>query len=133
MLILIPLAILGFLTIFSIVAGSDWSELSSSLGTQNELMTQYSFQIDEVFGAITILIVILSIVVIIGIRIFDSGLSDEAIRTITVIFMYLGIWALMSTFAHPLILQIEVFGALIYVILTIIYVIGIFQKITNEG
>jgi len=45
--------------------------------------------------------------------------------------LYFGIWSLLSSISAPLIFGIEYFGTLIYITLTIGYVIGVIQKQTG--
>jgi hypothetical protein len=133
MLITISLGIMVLLTLFSVVAGSNWNELSSEglSSSATSLGSEYAFQIDELTGAIAIIVIIVSIATLVGIRVVGSGLSDQSIKTITIGITYIGIWALFSVFSMPLIIMIEVFGTFLYIFLTIMYTIGVVQKITG--
>lgn len=136
MLILIPLTIMIFLSILTVILGNDWSSIgaSSSFGGSNSegtfnVGTTADFSIDPLIGAIAIIIIIVGICAIIGIRLLDSGLSDQSQRTLTIGITYIGLWSLFSAMGEPLIRAIPSFGALIYIGLTIMYAIGVIQKI----
>lgn len=142
MLILLSLSCLILISIFAIVVGSSIKKIglgsivSDAVVGGNE--TSYSltnlsetFYIDEFAGAIVIIIVIISICAIIGIRIFYSGLSDVSIKMITLGITYTSIWSVFSTLSYSLIVSIEIVGALLYIVLTTMYVIGIIQKFSE--
>ena len=93
----------------------------------------FIIQIDPVMGLIVIFIFIIVIAALIGIQILASGLSPESVRFIMLAILYFGIWSLLSTMCLNLILNIEIFGTLIYITLTIAYVIGVVQKISGGG
>ena len=91
----------------------------------------FTLQIDPVMGLIVIFIVIIVIAVLIGIQVLASGLSPESIRFIMLAVLYFALWGLLSTICYNLIISIEIFGTLIYITLTIAYVIGVVQKISS--
>lgn len=133
MLIAISLGILIILTLFSVIAGANWISLgldSTFSDTPEGYIGSGSFSIDPLTGAIGIILIVIMICVIFGMRFFSSGLSEQSVRTITIGLSYVSIWILFSIFAEPLLVQIEVFGLFLYIILTIMFTIGILQKIT---
>ena len=88
-------------------------------------------KIDPTAGLIVIFIVVIVIAVILGIQILASGLSPESIRFIMNAILYFGLWSLLSVLASGLIFGIAIFGTIIYISLTIGYVIGVIQKISG--
>ncbi|MBA7494962.1 hypothetical protein ES702_05540 [subsurface metagenome] len=145
MLIGISLFVMLVLMVFSIILGSvvPGTIISSTTdvylvvnGTRHYLETQTEdavFYLDPVFGAIGIFIVIIVIVGFIGLQIFGSGLSELSVKVISGVIIYGGLWAIVSVLSMPLILSIEVFGSLIYLGLTIIYVVGVVNKLYGGG
>jgi hypothetical protein len=143
MLIGLTLTILLMFSLFSIVLGAEWGQdvvnaSDSTSAAVNGTTTGLSYNADNVFldigvlnGALVILTVVIALAILFGIRILDSGLSDSSVRTITTAVLYGSIWISLSLLAYSGIIMIEVFGALIYVVLTFLYVIGVVQKI-NE-
>lgn len=143
MLIGLTLFILGVLTIFSIVLGSDLSGsvFDTSLGGDlivNGTTTTLEFTgddalfvIDPTIATIAVFVVIIAIVAVLGIQVLGSGLSPESIKTIMTCILYGTVWGLLSVLALPLISAIEVFGTVIYMVLLIGYIVGVIQNITG--
>lgn len=90
--------------------------------------TELLLNIDPIIGAIAMIIVIASVGAAIGIQVLASGLSSESVRVLIMAIAYTGIWTVLSILSLPLISSIDIFGPLIYVVLTLGYVIGIIQK-----
>jgi hypothetical protein len=88
--------------------------------------------IDDFTGAIVILTIFVALAFLLGIRIFNSGISDTAFSMIMNITFYIGIWSIFSILSYDLIIRIRFIGGFLYVVLTIIYVIGVFQKIQTK-
>ena len=139
MLILLSLTCLIMISIFAMVTGESIKDIGlegiTASGNVNNTYTTYNitnlgqtFFIDEFVGAIVIIIAIISICAIIGIRIFNTGLSDQSIKMITLGITYISIWSIFSTLSYDLIISIEIIGSLLYVLLTVIYILGIIQK-----
>ena len=91
----------------------------------------FIIRIDPVQGLIVIFVVIIVIAAILGIQILASGLSPESVKFIMNAVLYFAIWSLLSIPCFNLIISIEIFGTLIYICLTIAYVIGVIQKIAG--
>lgn len=139
MLIAITLGIMLLLTLISIILGGsyigssftatvDESLIVNGSTTTLEVVTSdYSFAITELQGGLLILVVLITVAGLIGIRILGSGLSDASVRTITYVVFYGGLWTLLSLMSYSLIRSIEVFGTLIYIAMTLMYVIGVAQ------
>lgn len=137
--LVIMLVILFFSLIFdySFIGSSTTNTVNNDLlinGSTSSLSTQdYTFavNIDPTIGLLTIIIAVITLASIIGIQILGSGLSDTSIHVITVLTAYYGLWIALTVMVSGFIFQIELFGALIYMSLTIMYSIGIIQKITG--
>jgi len=135
------LSILLVLTLVSVVVGSNFIDSLVQSNIDQEVLidggsktfeisgTDIMFNIDPLVGAIVILIAVIGFAIVIGIQVLGSGISPESIRIIIACTMYAGMWGILSVLSSPLIMSIEVFGSLIYVSLTIAYVIGIIQKL----
>lgn len=139
MLILLTLGILIIIALFSIVIGGNLETISSQTidinGTTSGSSSNFdfsnlsqSFYIDDLVGAIVIIIIIISLSALLGLRIFSSGLSENSVKMLTLGISYIAIWSMFSVLSYPLISDIQVFGFIIYIILTLGYVIGIIQK-----
>lgn len=144
MLITITLLILIVITLFSIIAGSSFTGnvienvidnelIVNGTGSTLELDSSTFFNIDPVIGFTATIIVIVVLASVLGIQIIGSGLSPETVRVMIIGISYAGIWIVFSLLAEPLISSIEIFGTLLYVVLTIGYVIGVVQQIAGGG
>ena len=145
MIVGITLAIMLLLTILSIVFGQTFG--SGIIDTTTEgttlingtsttvVLTQGDvlFSIDAIEGAIPIMAVMLIAVVLLGITALATGLSPQTVKIATFLIFYIGIWVLLSINAEPLIRSIDIFGGLLYVVLTIGYTIGVFQNMSGGG
>lgn len=143
MLITLSLLILGVLTIFSMVLGESLSGtmlkgtyestaiVNGSVSTiefgENDLL----FIIDPTILGIAALVVIIGVAALLGIQFLASGLADESIKVIMACILYGVVWTLLSIFAMPLIISIEVFGTVIYTVLLIMYIAGVIENITG--
>lgn len=143
MLILLTLSILIIIALFSMLIGGSLetqnAELININGTSAGSQSNFDlfnlssqFYIDGLAGMIVIIIVIIAIACLVGLRIFSSGLSENSVKMLTLGITYIAIWSIFSTLAYPLIISIETFGLIIYLILSIGYVIGIIQKFVES-
>ena len=143
MLIGLTLLILGVLTIFSLVLGGSLSgsiigsDLNPNLIVNGSTTTlEFSgddvlFAIDPTVATIAVFVIIIAIVAVLGIQVLGSGLSSESIKVIMACILYGAVWGLLSVLAMPLILAIEVFGTIIYMILLIGFVVGVIESISG--
>jgi len=141
----ITLFMMFMLTVFSWILGSSLTGAALDEGVQGYHIingTKYLFEtqevdilffIDPVLGAISIFVIIAIIVGVLGINILGSGLSSESVRIISAVVIYGGLWTIMSILAIPLIISIEYFGGIIYVVLTVGYVYGVVDSIYRGG
>lgn len=145
MLIILTLTILLVITLLSILSGGSFisgtaeHEIYSEIiinGTTTTLVyekMQSNFIIDPLIGGLIILTVIIVFTTFLGARLLGSGLADSSISTIRTCIMYGGIWITLSLVANPLIESISTIGTVIYISLTIFYILGVFQTITGGG
>lgn len=145
MLIMLCLTILLTITLLSIVSGGSFISGVVESDIYNEIIingttttVKYSgsdltFAIDPLIGGLVILAVVITIAVVVGIQVLGSGLSPTSIATIRTAIMYTGLWVTLSLTASPLIESISTIGSVIYISLTIFYIIGVFQRITGGG
>lgn len=141
----IALAIMILLTVVSVVFGESFGSGFVDTTTQGTtlingtsttvVLTQGDvlFSIDAIEGAIPIMAVMLVVVILLGITALATGLSPQSVKIGTYLIFYIGIWVLLSINAEPLIKSIEIFGGLLYVVLTIGYTIGVFQNLSGGG
>ena len=145
-LIIVCMAIMGVLMILSVISGNDFTGVTSGDGvdvnaivngsTTDFVIDAYdaTFSINAVEGAIIWFVVIGTIVAIFSFQVLGTGLSDVGVSTLRAGFFYGGVWGVLSVLTWDLVISIEIFGAIIYIVLTMLYVIGVFQKIlTGAG
>jgi len=143
---LLPMVVLSFLTV---IFGSEWidiiigqydlsheniqyyNDLAEFMGHEG-LTGQATFSIDVLTGAIAIIVGIIALATLLGIQILGSGLSDTSVRLISILSAYIGLWSVLSVLCIPLIIEIEIFGQLIYIGLTLAYTIGVIEKISES-
>lgn len=146
MLIGISLLIMIVLTFFSIILGESFIGATVNVGIDNTALVNGStttyvvasqdilFQIDTstlIVAGIVLISTIIAVASITGIQVLGSGLNTQSVRVIIIATSYIGLWASLSVLAFNLISQIQVFGALIYIGITIAYSIGVIQKISG--
>lgn len=126
MLIGLSLAALLVIAMFNSFLGADFSDYTVE-GDYGQTMG-----IDEVEGAIVIIIVLIALVVLVGIQVVGSGLSDTSGKAVMTLVAYISVWGIFSTLSYDLIISIEAFGTIIYLILTIMYAVGVIQQLTGS-
>lgn len=145
MLIGITLAVMIIITLLSIIAGNSFiGVISENLidseaivnGTSNTfemIFEDVAFALDPITGGIALIITLAAIGGVLGIQFLGSGLNDSSVRIIMIGIFYTGLWAILSVLSMNLIFAIEIFGGLIYMILTILYAIGVVGKYFGGG
>lgn len=128
MLLTISLGIIIALAILSVILGGDWGAINMVVAGQES-----TFGIDSLEGAIGIIIIIILIGALIGINIMGSGLNDQSVKLIMIVLFYVGLWLIFSLLSFPLFYNIALFGLLLYIVLTILFIIGIIDKFTTKG
>ena len=147
MLIIVSLSVLIMLVLFSLILGTDLIDSLTSVGIDNTAIINGSsttyvvspeniiFQIDTsslITAGIALLATIIIIATITGIQVVGSGLSPASVRIFIILTGYVGIWTTLSLLAFDLIFSIQVFGSVIYISLTLVYTIGVINKITGS-
>ena len=140
MIIGLTLTILIVLTLISVILGTTFIDILVETTIDNEALidgisatfevseANIILNIDPIIGAIAMIIIIATVGALIGIQVLASGLSSESVKVLIIAIAYTGLWGTLSILAMPLIISIEIFGGLIYVILTIGFVIGVIDK-----
>lgn len=95
--------------------------------------SEYNFKISAIQGAILMITTILAIGAVVGVRVLGTGVSNISVEIITKGTFYFALWGILSAFAQPLISQIYLLGTIIYVILSLMYVVGFVQSINSGG
>ena len=143
MIVGITLTIMLLLTILSIVFGQNFGSGIVDSTTEGATLINGTsttvvlgkgdvlFSIDSIEGAIPIMAIMLVVVILLGITALATGLSPQTVKIGTFLIFYIGFWVLLSVNAEPLIRSIEIFGGLLYVVLTIGYTIGVFQNLSG--
>lgn len=125
MLIEMSLAIILVITFFNVILGATFTTYNAG--------TSYGVTvgINEVTGALAVVIALVALAVVVGIQVLGSGISEQSVKTIITVIGYASLWGVFSVLSSNLIISIELFGLIIYLILTIIYAIGVMNKISQ--
>ena len=143
----VALGIIIMLIIFSLVLEANPIGVITQIGIDNLAIvdgvpTTFITDVEDVIFSIDtsslivsglfILATIIIVALATGIQFLASGLSPASVRVIVLITAYTGAWTALSVLVFNLIISIEIFGSVIYIILTVAYVVGVIQKI-SEG
>jgi len=142
MLITISLIAMIIITLLSIISGNSFIGNTGGFDTSATVIINGStstldlegselFYIDPVLGFIIMFVAIGVLVGLLGFNVVGSGLSDTAIRVILWVTVHGAIWGLFSVLSMSLIVAIELYGSLIYIGLTGMYVFGVIQKLVG--
>lgn len=125
MLIEMSLAIILVITFFNVILGATFTTYNAG--------TSYGVNvgINEITGALAVVIALVALAVVVGIQVLGSGISEQSVKTIITVIGYASLWGVFSILSSNLIISIELFGLIIYLILTIIYAIGVMNKISQ--
>jgi len=144
MLISASLLILSIIGLFSLILGSNFFGQIIEVAVDNTAIVNGSITTYVVEGQevlffidtsvlITAGIVLLATMIVVagitGVQVVGSGLNPASSKIIIIITSYIGIWGVLSVLAFSLIVSIEIFGLLIYIMLTIAYTIGVAKSI----
>jgi len=135
-LILFPLAILVIITIFWIMLGESieiYGFEGVFEGSGTDIPVEFTINIDPIEGMIGSLIGIAVAIALIGIRILGSGLSEKSVHIISTAILYTAFWGTLSLFSYDLFGEIPIFGAALYILLTILYAGGAAMEFSDEG
>ena len=126
LLIILPLSVLLFLTIFSIIFGATFTSVSLDTYITNDSIINGTtttlelgsgdiyFNIDPLIGATIWIVGIIIMAGIISFKVIGTGIGPEGVRAILIGTAYGTVWILFSVYASPLITQIEIIGWLIF-------------------
>lgn len=142
-LLYFPLAvIIVFMIVSTAGGGANFSfthtadvPVNSSLsvnGTENVVnipVGSFTFGISATQGAIAVLISVIALGAVVGVRVMGSGILGISAEIIVKGAFYFAMWGIFSVFAQPLIGAIPVFGVIIYLMLTIMYIVGFMQTL----
>lgn len=146
-LVLIPLMVLTVITLFSVILGRDFIGVIANISINNEALIDGIPSTFEVIGqdvlfyidtsnlivaGISLIVSIGFLATITGITVLGSGINPQSAKIIVIIGGYIGIWTTLTVLSFNLIIQIEVFGSIIYIGLTIVYVFGVVQKLSGS-
>lgn len=84
-------------------------------------------------GVLALVGVIMAVVLVVGFHFLGSGESEVGVVTILKGGSYLSLWGLFSLTSAALIGSIPVFGALFWLVLTLMYTIGVVGSIGGSG
>lgn len=147
MLAEISLMILIIITLFSVILGRNLISGIANISIDNEALIDdvpstfvvvgedVLFTIDTstlVIAGISLIVAIIIVAGITGITVLGTGLNAQSAKIIIILTGYIGIWSVLTALSFTLIIEIEIFGSIIYVGLTIAYVVGVIQKISGS-
>lgn len=143
-LILGTLFILTIISLISIISGATLFSTSIVQDTGGNIIVNGStstvalsgtvnIDVSALAGIIALIIVITVLVGVIGLQVVGSGLNSESVRVIFLGTVYTSLWTFLSFLSAGLIIGIQVFGALIYMVLTIVYVIGVIRHLGGSS
>ena len=140
MLIALMLAFLMIITFLSIISGNSFIGVIAENIVDNSVIVNGStttleiplddtvFGLDPITGGLALITALGVLGGIIAIQVLGSGLSESGSRIIMVSVFYGGIWAILSIVSYPMIVSIKIFGLLLYMIMTILFAIGVVSK-----
>lgn len=98
-----------------------------------EEMRGWGLGIDKVLLFVGILIGIVVLALIIGVRIFGIGIAGVSIKIVIVFIAFFLLWIILSVLSMPILLDLPYIGEMMWVSLTIIYVIGLLLGLEGGG
>jgi len=131
--IILPIFIMLLLDLFITVYISSnftWN-INQAQGFLQDWEFDFSYVLDNFWLAIGIIIAIAIVVIALGITLFSSGLKEISIKMSASIILYISVWIFVSVYSFYYIINIEIFGILIYIVLTFMYTLGVINQITK--
>lgn len=89
----------------------------------------FSFSINLITMLFAIAL-IYGLIILAGISVFGSGLSDSSVQLLSKVSAYIIIWVITSFFSLSFLLPLEVLGQIIYVLLSFSYTLGFLQSLS---
>lgn len=142
-LIIVSLLIMVVFLLFNIFLGSsplgvsydfviDTSQTLNGTATDVGISgADFQFYIDPTLGAIVIFATVIGILALWGITVVGSGLATA--NSLGWVSVYLGLWALLSIFGSAFIQSVNFMGWLIYLGITLMYVVGVVIQLSSAG
>ena len=147
MLISLTIMVMVGLSLFSIILGSNYISSALNVGVDNISLINGNtttflveaqdviFQIDTsslINAGIALLATVILVATITGVSVLGSGLNPQSAKIIITLTAFIGLWATLSLIVFPLIIEIAIFGSIIYIGLTIGYSIGVYQQFSGS-
>jgi hypothetical protein len=144
----VSLAIMIAITLLSLIIGNDFVSGVVEVGVDNDALVDgvsstfqvleesLLFQVDTstlILAGIALLGTVIGVAAITGISVVGSGLNPQSAKIIILLVAFIGLWTVLSILSFNLISQIEVFGSVIYIALTLAYTYGVLKKIAGGG
>lgn len=99
--------------------------LDGDIWEQLEIMEGKGFALDPNYIWIGILVGIITMALLVGVKVFDSGLSDSTVSMVVMVSSYYLVWMLLSIGSSGLIRGVPMIGLPIWVGLTFMYTLGV--------
>jgi hypothetical protein len=127
----LSLACLISLSVLNILFGGTWLGFSLEGTIVSSTTINNTFSIDPFWGLIGVIITIAIIGALFGIQLAGFGLSEQSVKMLIITITYVGLWGLFSILSFDLLMSIPIFGSIIWIILTIVYAVGVMKKFTG--
>ena len=147
MLIALTIMVMVFLSLFSVILGSEYISNTINVEVDNVSLINGNtttflveaqdviFQIDTavlINAGIALIVTVAIVAGFVGITVLGTGLNPYSAKVAIMITAYVGVWTTLSLIVFSLILEIVIFGSVIYIGLTLGYSIGIIKKLTGS-
>ncbi|OGN87474.1 MAG: hypothetical protein A2Z74_04710 [Chloroflexi bacterium RBG_13_46_9] len=134
-LLTLPLFFLLILSMYSIAQTAtsltgESPELPDDVTVDIPEADTQEFNIWEGSYSIAIILAAIAVGVLAGIRIFDTGLSDQAQVLLFNSILFMTLWACLSAVAYEYMFQ-NSYTTMLWILLTTIYVVGLGMHMTN--
>lgn len=132
-LIFFPVLVLTVFMFFSLLYNLNDVSIFTFNGnvTVNGTDTSYGFAVSETQGFIAFIVTVIALGTVAGIRFVDTGLSTFSVQVITKGTFYIALWSILSTFAYTILIKIWLVGVFMYLVLTLLYVIGFMSTLNS--
>lgn len=147
MLITLTIMVMIGLSIFSIILGSEFIASTINVEVDNISLINGNattflvegqdviFQIDTsvlINAGIALLFTVIIVAGITGITVLGSGINPQSAKIIIMLTAFIGVWSSLTLIVFSLIIEIAIFGSVIYIGLTLGYSIGVIKKLTGS-
>lgn len=105
-----------------------WNTTSLQWETQQMPVEEEPFVLGGMDGALVILVAGIALAGVMGISFLGSGLSEFTQSLTLHAVVYGGVWGVFSALSYTTLTSLAVFGGLIWISLTVMYVIGFTQQ-----